>query len=62
MSGLNVQVFPVWVYWEELTDGLLGLFSLLGENTNWVGLVFITGWHCGIVTLLPAGPSSMVVT
>jgi hypothetical protein len=61
MSGLNVQVSPVGVCRKELRDGPLGLFSSSGENTNLVGLVFVTGWHCGVVTSLPAGPSGVVV-
>jgi hypothetical protein len=61
MSGLNFQVFPVVACWEELRDGPSGLFRSSAENTNWVRLVYIAGWHCGVVTLLPAGPAAMVV-
>jgi hypothetical protein len=34
----------------------------MGESASWVGLVFIIGSHCGMVTSPPAGPCGMGVT
>jgi hypothetical protein len=63
-SGSNAKMFPVGACQEEWRDHPPGLFSSsgeLGEDMIWVGLVFVAGWRCGMVTSLPAGPSGMVV-
>jgi hypothetical protein len=68
MSGSNAKMFLVGACHEEWRDerdsppGLFRSSGESGENVIWVGLVFVTGWHCGMVTSLPAGPPGMVVT